>query len=320
MQISVEDLTGEPVVPAFTVARGAECPGRDAGEFIRRARLAKFLSREDEVRLATLWSRDGNIEARNALVASHMHMAISMARKASHNPEIMNDMVQQATLGLMKAADRFDPSQGFRFSTYAQWWVLASMQDFSVKMHSIVQIKPSNVQRRLFNALRWAYNVAEKELRAAGEHPAGWRIRQIASERLGIPCDVIEEFEGRIIHNDASLNMISASGEEDGTEWIDRVACDRPNAEDDLCDRQSRQRMTEILQAALAELSERERAIIMRRKLADKEDGETLASVAAEYRISRERVRQIELRALEKMQRFICRTFGRNAVLKEIFA
>ncbi|MEP1317202.1 MAG: sigma-70 family RNA polymerase sigma factor [Roseibium sp.] len=319
MKISIHGFHGERVEP--TLAKPLEItPGDSTESFIRRMKRVKILEREDEARLARLWLNHGDIEARNAMVAAHMHLAISLANKAARGRKAVDDLVQQATLGLIKAAEKFNPDLGFRFSTYSQWWVLAAIQEVRIKTHSIVEIKPSNAQRKMFSTLRWVFTEGEKELRAKGEYPHHYKIREYASEKLGIPVNVIESFEGVLMSQDSSLNVRQSSEEGEGSEWIDSIACEQPGAEEEIGNAQRSIQMSKAVADALGSLNDRERDIIQRRYLADADKRETLEDVGGIYKISRERVRQIEVKALEKMTGFLKRSFGWHASFNDIFA
>ncbi|GAB4274683.1 MAG: RNA polymerase factor sigma-32 [Pararhodobacter sp.] len=269
-------------------------------QFSRRAMRAELLDAETEFALAVAWRDRRDEAALHRLVMAYMRLAISVAAKFRRYGAPMGDLIQEAGLGLMKAADRFDPDRGVRFSTYAVWWVKASVQDYVMRNWSMVRTGSTTNQKALFFNLRRVEAQILREARDQGEAPDAGEIRRRVAERLGVPEADVEMMDGRMSGGDLSLNARQA-GDEEGREWIETLADEAPGAEDDVAARHDQARVSLWLAEALDVLSPREHKIIAARKLTD--TPRTLESLGEELGLSKERVRQIEAAALGKMRR-----------------
>ncbi|MFO7920659.1 sigma-70 family RNA polymerase sigma factor [Rhodobacteraceae bacterium W635] len=260
----------------------------------RRARRIGMLSAEDEKRLIAAWQRDGDSTARDRLLAAFHPMAIAMAKR--HTPQSSEpdwDLVQQASIGLMKAADRFDPENGARFSTYAAWWMRAEIQDFKQANLSVVR-RPNSAQfrkalgnlARLEDDLLHTQGVDRAEVDA---HLA--RALGVSTERVGI---LREQVSGR----DSSLN-VPASGE-DGEERQALLVDPRSAEAPGRIERLDVGALRGALATALAALPRREREIVVATQLQD--PPATLEGLGAQLGISKERVRQLRERGFERLR------------------
>jgi RNA polymerase sigma-32 factor len=214
----------------------------------------------------------------------------------------MNDLIQEASLGLMKAADKFDPDRGVRFSTYAVWWIKASIQDYVMRNWSLVRTGSTSSQKALFFNLRRVQARLEREAEAVGERLDAHQLRQKIASSIGVPLADVEMMEGRLSGSDFSLNATQAAGEE-GREWIEALEDDAPQAAERIEGLHDREALRRWLAAAMAALTARERYIVEARKLRD--EPRTLESLGEELRLSKERVRQLEAAAFGKMRRWI---------------
>ncbi|MBK0327106.1 RNA polymerase factor sigma-32 [Rhodobacteraceae bacterium F11138] len=276
---------------------------RDAptGEHIKRkAMKAELLDAETERRLACAWRDHKDEAALHRLINAYMRLAISMAGKFRRYGAPMNDLIQEAGLGLMKAADKFDPDRGVRFSTYAVWWIKASIQDYVMRNWSMVRTGSTSSQKSLFFNMKRVQSRLERDAAAQGAHLDGHQLRQLISSEIGVPLRDVEMMQGRLSGADFSLNA-TQSTEEEGREWIDALPDDAPQAADVVADRQDRQQVREWLLAAMQDLTERERLIVRERKLRDRP--RTLASLGNDLGLSKERVRQLEAAAFQKMRK-----------------
>ena len=253
-----------------------------------------LLSRERELWLARLWREAGDEAALHELVMAYMRLVISTAARFRNYGLPMSDLVQEGATGLMQAAARFEPEREVRFSTYAAWWIRSAMQDYILRNWSVVRTGTTAAQKALFFNLR--------RLRAKIGDGSGGPLDEagrafIASE-LSVHTDEVEAMEMRLAGGDQSLNAtISPTGED---EWQDFLADERPTPEETVMfARDSRTRSIWLAQA-LAELTDREQIIIKERRLRD--DARTLEELGRDLGISKERVRQIEHRALEKLK------------------
>ncbi|MBW3243664.1 sigma-70 family RNA polymerase sigma factor [Epibacterium sp. DP7N7-1] len=270
----------------------------------------KMLTPEQEVTLVKNWQNNGDHIARQHLVEAFqplvLRMASKIAKKGSRERyhELCSDLVSVANIALFKTADKFDPEKGFRFSTYARWWIQAAMFDFIIQDHSLVKGGMSGNQRTLFFNLPKVMAEIDRKNMLAGVRMSFEEKIQKAADTLGIPRDVVLEYSGRLVSGDLSLNSPMSSEDEESSEWIERLESDADSPEEALMRTDTTAHVARVIANALECLTERERDVLTRRRL-DPEKSWTLQELADEYKISRERIRQIEVRAFEKMQRHI---------------
>ncbi len=262
--------------------------------FIRKAMQRPLLDREYEVELARKWRDDKNHKAMHELVMAYAKLVVSAASKYKHYGLSNADLIQEGNIGLMQAAGRFDPERGVRFSTYAAWWIRASIQDHILRNWSIVRTGTTAAHKSLFFKLR--------RLRAQiGEADGGALTdagRQKIADTIGVTVKDVIVMEQRLSGGDQSLNSLLSADVD--TEAIDFVVDTRPTPEQVTISSHDKQVMSNWLNSALNELSTRERFIILKRRL--KEEGTTLEELGNMLGVSKERVRQIEHRALIKLK------------------
>jgi RNA polymerase sigma-32 factor len=266
----------------------------------RQAMKAELLDAETELRLAYAWRDQRDEAALHRLITAYMRLAISMAAKFRRYGAPMNDLIQEASLGLMKAADKFDPDRGVRFSTYAVWWIKASIQDYVMRNWSMVRTGSTSSQKALFFNLRRVQAKIEREAGQRGEALDGHQLRAMIASEIGVPVHDVEMMDGRLSGSDYSLNATQSS-EDEGREWIDALEDDGMQAADLVEDSHDRAHLRNWLVNALNGLTPRERFIITERKLRD--DSRTLESLGTELGLSKERVRQLEAAAYVKLRR-----------------
>lgn len=266
----------------------------------RQAMKAEMLDAETELALAYAWRDQRDEQALHRLITAYMRLAISMAAKFRRYGAPMNDLIQEASLGLMKAADKFDPDRGVRFSTYAVWWIKASIQDYVMRNWSMVRTGSTSSQKALFFNMRRVQARIEREASQRGEALDGHQLRQMIAADLGVPLADVEMMDGRLSGTDFSLNAMQSS-DEDGREWIDVLEDEGTQAAEIVENRHDAAHLRGWLATALARLSPRERFIVAERKLRD--DPRTLESLGEELGLSKERVRQLEAAAFAKMRR-----------------
>ncbi|WP_299287143.1 RNA polymerase factor sigma-32 [uncultured Tateyamaria sp.] len=266
----------------------------------RIAMKAELLDAETELRLAYAWRDERDEAALHRLITAYMRLAISMASKFKRYGAPMNDLIQEAGLGLMKAADKFDPDRGVRFSTYAVWWIKASIQDYVMRNWSMVRTGSTSSQKSLFFNMRRVQARLERESASAGETLDRHQLRQMISTEIGVPLHDVEMMEGRLSGSDYSLNA-TQSVDEEGREWIDALEDDSAQAAETVEHAHDTEQLREWLLSAMAALNERERFIVRERKLRDAP--RTLESLGQELSLSKERVRQLEAAAFGKMRK-----------------
>ncbi|MGR6432837.1 RNA polymerase factor sigma-32 [Rhizobium sp. PAMB 3182] len=262
----------------------------------RVARSAPYLAREEEHDLAVRWKESHDQGARNRIAMSHMRLVISMANKFRNFGLPLSDLIQEGHVGLLEAAARFDPEREVRFSTYASWWIRASMQDYILRNWSIVRGGTSSAQKALFFNLRRL----RAKLAQGDTHLTAQAIHQEIASALGVSVSDVQTMDARLSGPDASLQAPAIAGDNDSSERIDMMASDEPLPDEQVSDMIDSERRREWLTHALDSLNDREMKIIRARRLA--EDGVTLEELGSELGISKERVRQIENRAMEKLK------------------
>ncbi|AMM85811.1 RNA polymerase factor sigma-32 [Martelella sp. AD-3] len=272
------------------------------------AMAAPYLTREQETELAARWRGSDDSNARNDIAMAHLRLVVAMAGKFRGFGLPKSDLVQEGYVGLLEAAARFDHERGVRFSTYASWWVRASMQDYVLRNWSIVRGGTSSSQKALFFKLRRL----RAKIAARDRGMSSQSIYEEIAKSLGVPVSDVQVMDARLSGNDASLQAPVGGEGEEGTERIDLLVCDQPLPEEQVSGMIDGERLSARLKRALSKLSPRENRVIRARKLA--EDGATLAELGAELGISKERVRQIETRALEKLKSAMTADSGMIAV------
>ena len=268
----------------------------------RQARAAELLDAETEASLARAWRDHQDTAALHRLVTAYMRLAISMAAKFRRYGAPMNDLIQEASLGLMKAAEKFDPDRGVRFSTYAVWWIKASVQDYVMRNWSLVRTGSTSAQKALFFNLRRVEAKLAREAAAAGEKLDPHQLRERVAQEVGVSVAEVQMMEGRLAGMDASLNAPQASDEE-GREWIDVLEDEAPQAAEAVEVEHDRSALRGWLAQALGSLNARERYIVAERRLRD--EPRTLESLGAEMGLSKERIRQLEAAAYSKLRRHL---------------
>ncbi len=267
---------------------------RSDRRYIAAAMQAPILERQVEVDLARRWLDDRDESALHGLVEAHARLVVRIAAGFRGSGLPMADLVQEGNIGLMDAAERFDPERNVRYSTYATWWIVAAIQNYILRKSSIVRAATTPKQRRLFFNLRRlrARHAARFDGRLSTDE------REIIAEKLGVSVIDVERMEAHVGKSDQSLN--SPIGEEDAIEQIDLLADTSPSPEDISSATSSKQARSEWVNQALERLTPRERQIIASRFLKDRRN--TLAEIGESFGVSKERIRQIEGRALKKMR------------------
>ena len=273
----------------------------------RKAVKAELLDAETELQLAYAWRDSRDEAALHRLITAYMRLAISMAAKFKRYGAPMNDLVQEAGLGLMKAADKFDPDRGVRFSTYAVWWIKASVQDYVMRNWSMVRTGSTSSQKSLFFNMRRVQAQLEREAQQTGEKLDKHQLNQLIATEVGVPLNDVEMMDGRLSGSDFSLNATQASDEE-GREWIETIEDENARADLTVEEEHDQQKLADWIGVAMDALNDREKFIVRQRKLI--ESPRTLESLGAELSLSKERVRQLEAAAFGKMRKYLEKNAG----------
>jgi len=283
-------------------------------QYFREVWRFPILEKCEEQMLAIRLRENGDTEAAHKLVTSHLRLVVKIAMKYRGYGLPVADLVSEGNIGLMRAVKKFDPDMGFRLSTYAMWWIRASITEFVLKSWSLVKMGTVSSQKKLFFSLR---NLkARLNILDSGElTPA--QLEDL-SDKLKSSPDEIANMNRRLAVRDLSLNAPMSTDGEDGAEFQDSLVDDHPTPEHIVAERQERSHNGEILAQVVAELPERERDIFSQRRLS--EDPPTLEEIGAQYGISRERVRQLEVRAFKRVQDAVLAIAKKQGNMPEIEA
>ncbi|WP_286800814.1 RNA polymerase factor sigma-32 [Oceanicaulis sp. UBA2681] len=270
--------------------------------YMKQAMDAPLLERQQELDLATAWKEKGDEEALHALTTAYMRLVISIAAKFRNYGLPFPDLVSEGNIGLMQAAARFEPEREVRFSTYATWWIRASIQDYVLRNWSIVRTGTTAAQKSLFFNLRRLRSLI-KDTSSGALTPEN---RAYVAQALRVGEDDVEKMASRLAAVDRSLN---APFTEDGEgEWQDLLQDDNPDPETQVMEGRDQNQRAQWLGQALGRLSEREQLIIRERRLG--ENSVTLEKLGERLGISKERVRQVEHQALKKLKQYLTEVVG----------
>ena len=262
------------------------------------AKIRKFpmLDAAEEYILAKNWREQGDKEAAHKLVTSHLRLVAKIAMGYRGYGLPVSELVSEGNIGLMQAVKKFDPEKGFRLATYAMWWIKASIQEYVLRSWSLVKIGTTAAQKKLFFNLKKVKNqiFAAEKGDMLPEH-----VTQIANQ-LDVREDEVVSMNQRLAGHEHSLNAHVGS-EEGDVEWQDWVVDEDADQELQISQRQELQQKQALLKNAMSVLDEREKEILQDRRLID--EPKTLEELSQKHKVSRERIRQIENRAFEKLQK-----------------
>jgi RNA polymerase sigma-32 factor len=276
-----------------TIAQGSMGLAR----YMQEIRKYPMLEPCEEFMLAKRWQEHADQDAAEKLVTSHLRLVARIAMGYRGYGLPIGEVISEGNVGLMQAVKRFDPDKGFRLATYAMWWIRASIQEYILRSWSLVKMGTTAAQKKLFFNLRRA----KSQLQALDEgdlRPD--QVKKIA-HRFGVTEGDVVSMNRRLA-GDASLNAPVRADSEAG-EWQDWLVDDAPSQEDTLAETQELNQRKGYLSNALSSLNDRERRIFEARRLAD--SPATLEDLSSEFGVSRERIRQIEVRAFEKVQKAV---------------
>ena len=264
-------------------------------KFVKSAMQVPLLDPDHEHELAVRWREDDDEAALHELVSAYVRLVISMANRFRTYGLPISDLIQEGNIGLMQAAERFDPSRDVRFSTYASWWIRSSIQDFVLRNWSIVRTGTTAAQKSLFFNLR-RLRARINDLDDATMTPEN--MAYIAKE-LGVPERDVEKMASRLSGSDRSLNL--PLGDDSQYQYQDMIVDEADTPEEGYMARHDGDQRKRWIAEAMTHLNEREKIIITARRLS--EESQTLESLGVDLGISKERVRQIEHAALGKLRK-----------------
>ena len=266
----------------------------DIYPYLKKINQFPMLTDEEEKKLAIDWLKNGNTKAAQKLVTSHLRLVAKIAMGYRGYGLPLFDLISEGNLGLIQAIRKFDPDKGFRLATYAIWWIRASIQEYVLHSWSLVKIGTTAAKKKLFFNLRRLRNQLKK-------YEEGYltndQIKSI-SQDLGVTEDEVKQMEGRVFNQDFSLN--TPLNDENDSEWIDQVEDDNIDVVTRVEERDELDKRKALYNQAVKKLEPRELEILTARRL--DEEPKTLEDLSQKYSISRERVRQIENKAIKKLQ------------------
>lgn len=268
----------------------------DRRQMVRAAMKAPYLSREEEHELALRWRNDRDEKALERLSIAHMRLVIAVASRFRNFGLPLGDLIQEGHVGLLEAAARFEPEREVRFSTYATWWIRASIQDYILRNWSIVRGGTSSSQKSLFFNLRRL----RAKLNGSRQTMSDSELHQKIADAIGVKQSDVALMNARLSGPDTSLNQPMIDNEGASADRQDFLVSEAPLPDEIVTDTIDTERRRRWLFSALGVLSERELKIVRERRLT--ENGATLESLGEKLGISKERVRQIESRAMEKLK------------------
>ncbi len=275
----------------------APSPEQGLSRYLTEIRKFPMLEPEEEFMLAKAWVDHGDREAAHRLVTSHLRLAAKIAMGYRGYGLPLAEIISEANVGLMQAVKRFDPDKGFRLATYAMWWIRASIQEYILRSWSMVKLGTTAAQKKLFFNLRKAKGKIGA-LEDGDMRPE--QVERIATD-LGVTETEVISMNRRLSGGgDSSLNAPLRGDTEGSSEWMDWLADDDADQAAQYAERQELETRHELLLEAMQTLNERERHILTERRL--KDEPMTLEDLSKVYDVSRERIRQIEVRAFEKLQ------------------
>ena len=284
-------------------------PEGNLSRYLQEIRKYPLLTPEEELTLSRKWRDKGDVKAAHRLVTSHLRLVAKIAMGYRGYGLPINELISEGNVGMMQAVRRFDPEKGFRLATYAMWWIRAAIQEYILHSWSLVKMGTTAAQKKLFFNLRRLKGqmqaIEDGDLKPE-------QVNKIATT-LGVSEQDVVDMNRRMAAPDHSLNAPVKAEQE--SEWQDRLVDDNVNQEEVYAENEEMSGRKALLATALEALNERERRIFTERRL--KDDPATLEDLAHDYGISRERVRQIEVRAFEKVQEAMKKEVAarRNATL-----
>jgi RNA polymerase sigma-32 factor len=292
-------------VPATIPALGGDV---SLNRYMAEIRKFPILKPEQEYMLAKRFQEHGDPKAAEQLVTSHLRLVSKIAMGYRGYGLPVSELISEGNIGLMQGVKKFDPDRGFRLATYAMWWIRASMQEFILRSWSLVKIGTTAAQKKLFFNLRRMKN----NLQAFEDGDLNQETLTKIATDLGVSEDEVNNMNRRMaMGGDTSLNVPMR---EDGDgQWQDWLVDDEPLQDQRFAEHQETDMRHNMLSEAMSGLNDREKHILTERRLID--EPKTLEELSQVYSVSRERVRQIEVRAFEKLQKAMLRIAGEKRLL-----
>ncbi len=267
--------------------------------YLQKIRQYPILEQDEEYRLAVKYQQTKDPQIAQILVTSHLRLVVKVVSKYRGYRLSAAEMISEGNIGLLYAVEKFEPDKGFRFSTYALWWIKASVQKYILNSWSLVKIGTTAAQKKLFFNLRKIKN----KLNVTDDRELSPQIINGIAKSLDVTAQDVTDMNMRMKAHDGSLNTQIDSSSDSGSEWLDFIADNKPSQEESLAYSETLKYRRNLFNKALICLNQREKDILFKRRLYDK--AITLDDLSKTYRISKERVRQIELNCIKKISKYI---------------
>ena len=271
-------------------------PDINLSKYLQNIRRFPILTPEEEYKLASEYIRTRDAKLSYKLITSHLRLVVKVVSKFRGYGLPMSEMISEGNVGLLYAIDKFDPEKGFRFSTYALWWIKASVQKYVLNSWSLVKIGTTAAQKKLFFNLRKVKN----RLNLNDDRELSQDVLKNIATSLDVSVQEVTDMNMRLKSHDGSLNVVVDSDSENGNELLDFIADGKPNQEETFSRSEIMTQRRKLFNRALGCLNPREKDILFKRRMMEKSI--TLDDLSKYYAISKERVRQIELNSIRKIK------------------
>ncbi len=274
-------------------------PDMNMARYLQNIRKFPILSQEEEYELAKNYRNTKDRKLAYRLITSHLRLVVSVVLKYKGYGLPINEMISEGNIGLLYAIEKFEPDKGFRFSTYALWWIRASVQKYILNSWSLVKLGTTSAQKKLFFNLRKVKN----KLGLTDDREMSCDVVSTIAKSLDVSTQNVTDMNMRLKSHDGSLNVVMDKSADDSSELIDFIADSRPNQESMLSYNETMTHRRRLFNEALGCLNPREKDILFKRRLVEK--SMTLEDLSRFYNISKERVRQIELNSIKKITKMV---------------
>lgn len=285
---NINALTDMDFSPEFNLTR-----------YLQTVSRFPMLSQEEELKLAITYKTTKDQKIAYKILTSHLKLVVKVVSQYKGYKLPLSEMISEGNLGLLNALEKFEPEKGFRFSTYAMWWIRAYVQKYILNSWSLVKIGTTSAQKKLFFNLRKVKN----QLKLMDDRDLSDSVINTIADTLDVSTQEVKDMNQRLNGRDSSLNVTIDASEESGAELLDFISDKRPNQEEVLATSEISNKRKKLFNEAIKILNPREKDILFKRRMLDK--SLTLDEISKMYNISKERVRQIELGSIKKIQRVV---------------
>lgn len=288
MDEDASNLIGLDFSPEYNLAR-----------YLQNIRKFPILEQDEELNLAVQYQKTHDKKISYKLITSHLRLVVKVVAKYKGYGLPISEMIAEGNIGLLYAVERFEPSKGFRFSTYALWWIKASVQKYILNSWSLVKLGTTSAQKKLFFNLRKIKN----QLNLVDDRDMSEKVLNKIANSLDVSVQDVTDMNTRLKSHDGSLNTVLQNSSDSSTEWLDFISDTKPNQEECLAYSETMQYRRKLFNKALSVLNKREKDILFKRRMSEK--ATTLDDLSKIYNISKERVRQIELNSIKKITKAV---------------